>query len=154
MATEDLLNFVLDEDTFKAIRKICEIYAQEFADKVKDPNKLIEVKAVYPPFRENEGAFKVGDIRKDIDKRLYKCRQAYDPAVNPGITLQNGVFWIPLHGTTPETAVAFIPVTGAHDMYKAGEYTIFEGNIYKCISDTNFSPTEYPNAWELYVPAA
>lgn len=36
------------------------------------------------------------------------------------------------------------PETGAHDMYKAGEYMIWtDGIIKKCLRDTNFSPTEY-----------
>ena len=40
---------------------------------------------------------------------------------------------------------------GAHDMYKSGEYMIWtDGNTYKCISDTNFSPVEYAQAWEIY----
>ena len=41
------------------------------------------------------------------------------------------------------------PPTGAHDMYKTGEYMIWtDGNTYKCIQDTNFSPEEYAQAWE------
>ena len=43
-----------------------------------------------------------------------------------------------------------LPVqTGAHDIYKAGEYMIWtDGSVKKCVQDTNFSPTEYPQAWE------
>ena len=43
-----------------------------------------------------------------------------------------------------------LPVqTGAHDMYKAGEYMIWtDGTVKKCVQDTNFSPEEYPQAWE------
>lgn len=34
-------------------------------------------------------------------------------------------------------------------MYKTGEYMIWtDGNTYKCIQDTNFSPEEYAQAWE------
>lgn len=33
--------------------------------------------------------------------------------------------------------------------YKRGEFMIYiDKNIYKCIQDTNFSPTDYPQAWE------
>ena len=44
-----------------------------------------------------------------------------------------------------------LPVqTGAHDMYKSGEYMIWTDNqVYKCTQDTNFSPDEYPQAWEV-----
>lgn len=39
--------------------------------------------------------------------------------------------------------------TGAHDMYKSGEYMIWtDDTTRKCIQDTNFSPDEYPQAWE------
>ena len=39
--------------------------------------------------------------------------------------------------------------TGTHDMYKTGEYMIWtDGTVKKCAQDTNFSPTEYPQAWE------
>lgn len=34
-------------------------------------------------------------------------------------------------------------------MYKSGEYMIWtDGSIKKCVQDTNFSPIEYPQAWE------
>ena len=44
-----------------------------------------------------------------------------------------------------------LPVqTGAHDMYKSVEYMIWTDNqVYKCTQDTNFSPTEYAQAWEV-----
>lgn len=39
--------------------------------------------------------------------------------------------------------------TGAHDMYKVGEYMIWtDGTVKKCVQDTDFSPDEYPDAWE------
>ena len=35
------------------------------------------------------------------------------------------------------------------DGYKAGEYMIWtDGTVKKCVQDTNFSPEEYPQAWE------
>ena len=40
--------------------------------------------------------------------------------------------------------------TGAHDMYKAGEYMIWaDGLTYLCKQDTNFSPEEYLQAREV-----
>ena len=34
-------------------------------------------------------------------------------------------------------------------MYKAGEYMIWtDGVVYMCKENTNFSPEEYPQAWE------
>lgn len=51
----------------------------------------------------------------------------------------------------PQTSYDMVEgaLAGAHDMYKNGEYMIFtDKNIYKCVQDTNFSPTDYPQAWE------
>ena len=51
---------------------------------------------------------------------------------------------------TKETARPFVPVQGAHDMYRTGEYMIFtDGKVYRCKQDTNFSPTDYAQAWEV-----
>lgn len=53
------------------------------------------------------------------------------------------------HGTTPESARPWIAPTGAHDMYKAGEYTIWtDDKTYKAKMDTAYSPADYPQAWE------
>ena len=41
--------------------------------------------------------------------------------------------------------------TGSHDMYRTGEYMIWtDGTIQRCKQDTNYSPEEYPQAWEIY----
>ncbi len=42
---------------------------------------------------------------------------------------------------------AVVAVQGAHDMYKAGEYAVCGGVLYRCISDTAYSPEEYAAAW-------
>ena len=98
-----------------------------------------------------EGAYTVGDIR-NAKGQTWECFQAHDTATYPDINPENAAwftFWRPLHGTTPETARPFVPVQGAHDMYRAGEYMVYtDGKTYRCLSDTNFSPEEYPQAWE------
>ena len=44
----------------------------------------------------------------------------------------------------------FVPVQGAHDMYRAGEYMIYtDGQIYRCKQDTAYSPEDYAQAWEV-----
>ena len=73
------------------------------------------------------GAYQVGDIR---NAKGQTC-------------------WSSLPGETPETARPWVAPQGAHDMYKAGEYMVYtDGKTYKCLSDTNFSPEDYPQAWE------
>lgn len=99
-----------------------------------------------------EGAYTVGDIR-NAKGQTWECFQAHDTATYPDINPENAAwftFWRPLHGTTPETARPFVPVQGAHDMYRAGEYMVYtDGKTYRCLSDTNFSPEDYPQAWEV-----
>ena len=95
---------------------------------------------------------RVGDIR-NANGQTWECFQAHDPAINPGIVPGDPAwftFWRPLHGKSPETARPFVPVMGAHDMYRAGEYMIYtDGQTYRCKSDTNYSPEEYAQAWEV-----
>ena len=102
-----------------------------------------------------EEAYQEGDIllvAYEGAHQPWKCRQAHDTTTYPDITPDGSAwrtFWIPFHGTSPETARPFVPVQGAHDMYRAGEYMVYtDGKTYRCLSDTNFSPEEYPQAWE------
>lgn len=84
--------------------------------------------------------------------QVWQCIQGYDNAVYPDIVPGNsswGTFHKPYHGTSPETALAWVQPTGAHDMYLAGEYMIWtDGGVYKCLSGTAYSPEEYAGAWE------
>ena len=84
--------------------------------------------------------------------QTWECYQSYDNAVYPDIIPGNPAWYTfnrPLHGKTPETARPWVAPQGAHDMYHTGEYMIYtDGALYKCLSDTNFSPEEYPQAWE------
>ena len=99
-----------------------------------------------------EGSYQVGDI-SNSNGQTWECFQAHDPEITPGIVPGDPAwftFWRPLHGKSPETARPFVPVMGAHDMYRAGEYMIYtDGQTYRCKSDTNYSPEEYAQAWEV-----
>lgn len=114
----------------------------------------ITVAALYDEW--TEGSYQVGDIRLawyNGSHQPWKCRQEHDTTTYPDITPDGSAwrtFWIPFHGTTPETAQNWIAPSGAHDQYEAGEYMIYtDGLTYKCLSDTNFSPDEYEQAWEV-----
>lgn len=112
----------------------------------------ITVAALYDEWAE--GAYQVGDIRLaayEGTHQLWKCRQAHDTATYPDITPDGTAwrtFWIPFHGTSPETAQDWIAPSGAHDQYESGEYMIWNGQTYKCLSDTVYTPEEYAQAWE------
>lgn len=102
------------------------------------------------------GSYSIGDMRNAPDAtgntQTWECFQAHDNAVYPDIYPGQSswfTFWRPLHGKSPLTARPFVPVQGSHDMYRAGEYMISsDETMYCCLQDTNFSPEEYPDAWE------
>ena len=96
------------------------------------------------------GKYEIGDIR-NAGSQTWECFQAHDNATYPDIKPESAAwftFWRPLHGKTPETARPFVPVQGAHDMYHAGEYAIYEGALHKCVQDTAYSPADYAPAWK------
>ena len=79
---------------------------------------------------------------QDAQDEAAKAREAAE-------TLAWLTFNIPYHGTTPETALPYVPGQPAHAIYHVGEYMIFtDGYTYKCKQDTTYSPSEYAGAWE------
>lgn len=79
----------------------------------------------------------------------YECMTAYDGTVQQDWTIDNRTLWKPCHSRKKEYALPWEAPTGAHDMYKAGEYMIWtDGKVYECKQNTNFSPAEYAQAWE------
>lgn len=95
-----------------------------------------------------EGKYILDDVRL-WEGQPKRCCQAHDstgnPLYNPSVTSM----WAPYHGTTALTALPWTAPTGAHDMYKAGEYMVFiDARIYCCLLDTAYSPVEYAQAWK------
>ena len=96
------------------------------------------------------GVYKIGDIR--IENNIpYKCVQAHNseeviewsPSNTPSL-------WMQYHGTSIETARAWVAPAGAHDMYKIGEYMVWtDEKIYECLMDTIYDPEIYPQAWMI-----
>ena len=114
-----------------------------------DDDARIRVSGLYEPWAA--GQFEAGDIRNS-GGQTWACFQAHDCAVYPDIKPGSAAwftFWRPLHGKSPETARPFVPVQGAHDMYKIGEYAVFEDALYRCVQDTAYSPADYAPAWEI-----
>lgn len=121
---------------------------------VDTDDKRLRASGLYPEWRE--GKHSKGDIY-NAEGQTWECYQEYDNATYPDIRPGEAAWYTfnrPLHGTSPETARPFVPVQGAHDMYRAGEYMVWtDGTIYRCKQDTNFSPEDYAQAWEK-APAA
>lgn len=96
-----------------------------------------------------EGVYAIGDVRM-YDGTPYKCVQAHDSTDDPTWTpAATPALWMQYHGTTKETARPWVAPTGAHDMYKTGEYMIWtDGTTQECLTDTAYSPDAYAQAWK------
>lgn len=108
-------------------------------------NEVIELIRPWKP-----DVYNIGYVRTYVGVP-YKCVQAHDSTANfdwsPDKTPS---LWMQYHGTSIETARAWLAPTGAHDMYKVGEYMIWtDDKIYKCVVDTIYDPTAYAQAWEV-----
>lgn len=125
------------------IRAAMDNIIPEIKDKPSAINKAMDMIRPWEP-----GAFNVDDVRM-YEGIPYKCVQAHDSKANSDWTpVATPALWIQYHGTSPETARAWIAPTGAHDMYKAGEYMIFtDGVTYECLSDTTYNPMDYILGW-------
>lgn len=112
-------------------------------------DEIIMCSALYPEW--TAGTHAVGEIFL-VDGEPWTCFQAYDNAVYPDIRPGEPAWYTsnkPYHGTSRETARNFVHPTGAHDMYKMGEWAVQNGKFTKCISDTAYSLEEYAAAWEV-----
>lgn len=129
-----------------------EIQTQAIIEKIKsyeDKTLGVQCMALYPVYEQNK-YHEAGEVALHPDTGYPKeCMTAYDGTVQQGWTIDNRTLWKPWHSRKKEYALPWEQPTGAHDMYKAGEYMICTDNkVYLCKQDTNFSPVEYPQAWE------
>ena len=115
----------------------------------EDKTDGIARKGLIPVYAQ-EHYYSVGDVRLHPTIGTPKeCITAYDGSTQPDWTIDTPTLWKPWHSKKKEYALPWEAPTGAHDMYKAGEYMIWaDGLTYLCKQDTNFSPEEYSQAWE------
>ena len=114
-------------------------------------DEIIRCSALYPEW--TAGKHTVGETFL-VDGEPWTCFQAYDNAVYPDIAPGQNAWYTfnkPYHGTSRETARRFVHPTGAHDMYKAGEWAVQGGKFTKCVQDTSYSLDEYAAAWKVEV---
>lgn len=118
---------------------------------IADDEQKLALSGLYKAWEA--GKYEVGDIR-NARGQTWECFQAHDNATYPDINPDNEstwrTFWRPLHGKSKGTARPWAAPTNATDIYKAGEYMVWtDGAVYRCKQDTNFSPEEYAQAWEV-----
>lgn len=116
----------------------------------EDKTDGIACKGLLPEYVQNK-KHEVGEIATHpVSRNPKECIMAYDGTEQPDWTIDTPTLWKPWHSRKAEYALPWEAPTGAHDMYKSGEYMIWtDGKIYKCIQDTNFSPVEYAQTWEV-----
>lgn len=129
-----------------------EIQTQAVIEKIKsseDKTLGIQCMALFSVYVQNK-QHEVGEVATHPETGYpYECMTAYDGTVQQDWTIDNRTLWKPWHSRKAEYALPWEQPTGAHDMYKAGEYMIWtDGVIKKALRDTNFSPEEYPQDWE------
>lgn len=114
----------------------------------EDKTLAIACMAFFEPWTPGQHA--PGDIRTDPATGYPReCMTAHDSTVNTGWTITTPSLWRPYHSRAREYALPWEAPTGAHDIYKAGEYMIWtDGETYRCLTGTNFSPADYAAAWE------
>lgn len=116
----------------------------------EDKTLGIQCMALFPVYVQNK-QHEVGEVATHPETGYPKeCIQAYDGTVQQDWTVDTPSLRKPWHSRKPEYALPWEQPTGAHDMYKEGEFMIWtDGYTYLCKEDTNFSPTDYPQAWEV-----
>lgn len=129
-----------------------EIQTQAVIEKIKsseDKTLGIQCMALFPVYVQNK-QHEVGEVATHPETGYpYECMTAYDGTVQQDWTIDNRTLWKPWHSRKAEYALPWEAPTGAHDMYKAGEYMIWtDGTVKKCVQDTNFSPDDWPQSWE------
>ena len=115
----------------------------------EDKTLGIACMALFPTYKQNK-QHEVGEVATHPETGYPReCMQAYDGSVQIDWTIDTPSVWKPWHSRKAEYALPWEQPTGAHDMYKAGEYMIWtDGTVKKCLRDTDFSPDEYPADWE------
>jgi hypothetical protein len=111
-----------------------------------DTEAIIKLREFIRPWAADK-QYTIGEPVRYGDN-LYSVAQAHtsqdgwEPDKTPAL-------FAPYHGKTVATALPWSAPTGAHDVYKAGEYMIWtDGKVMRCISDTVYSPADYAVAWE------
>ena len=95
-----------------------------------------------------KGRYLVGMVRK-YEGQPKICCQDHDSTDNDSWNPTVASLWSPYHAKSAAYALPWIQPIGTHDMYKANEYMVFtDGGTYRCLQNTAYSPTEYPQAWK------
>lgn len=121
----------------------------EVAQTIDDKTIGIAFADLFPIYVQDK-QHEVGEVATHPETGYpYECMTTYDGTVQQDWTIDNRTIWKPWHSRKAEYALPWEQPAGAHDMYKEGEYMIWtDKKVKHCLQDTNYSPDEYPQAWE------
>ena len=133
----------------EGIAALCRSLVQSQVASSEDKTLGIACMALVPVWSRK--AWVVGDVATDPATGYpYECILAHDSAVNTDWTIAVRTLWKPWHSRSADYALPYEAPTGAHDMYRAGEYMIWtDRQIYKAVLDTSFGPDVRPEEWTL-----
>lgn len=140
---------MFDSEKLKAIGRLMARTARARAiEEGVTANEVIELAPLLKKWAP--GDHKVGDVLVYNDYP-YKVLTAHDSANTPSWNpIEAASLFIPYHATSADHALPWIAPTGAHDVYKKGEFMIWsDGRVAECLEDTNFSPEDYARAWKF-----
>jgi hypothetical protein len=130
----------------RALRDALDAPIKAVADNPTALNGLAPIIQVWRPSK-----YEAGDVRTDGGIPYTCIPPGHDSTGNPGWRPSaSKTLWMQTHGTDVASARPWIAPTGAHNMYKAGECMIWTDDlVWRCVSDTVYSPVDYPQAWEV-----
>lgn len=84
-------------------------------------------------------------------RQVYTLILPHNAAHYPGTSPASlAALWRVRHTTDPARAKPWVQPTSTSDMYLTGECMIWtDGLVYRCQSDTIYSPADYGAAWEV-----
>lgn len=115
----------------------------------EDKTAGIACRGLIPIYEQNR-QYQIGDARLHPETGYPReCMTDYDGSVQQDWTIDTEALWKPWHSRKKEYALPWEAPTGAHDMYKAGEYMIWaDGTVRRCKADTDRGPDVLPDNWE------
>ena len=133
------------------LRKALQMFAATLTD-----DKAMEVATVFDPWVVGH-TYNIDDIviygENGVgDPQLYRCVQAHTSQADWTPDVAASLFVA--IGIDSEGYPVWSRPTGAHDAYNTGDIVDYNGVLYRSTIDGNiWSPEEYPQGWEEYVPA-
>lgn len=114
--------------------------------------EIIAQEDYVPDWRE-DGDYTAAPIGTPVQHagQVYTLLQPHSASHYPGTSpAALAALWRVKHTTDPEKAKPWVKPTSTSDMYLVDECMIWtDGLVYRCKSDTVYSPAEYAPAWAL-----